>query len=59
MRLGLALGAARCYAMAHNYYMPPFGPFRRRELDMDHFALLTRLDAVLSPSAATSAPCCK
>ena len=37
------------YATPHNYYLPPFGPFRRFEVAPNHHAMLQRLDALLSP----------
>ena len=37
------------YATPHNYYLPPFGPFRRFPVAEGHERLLTRLDALLSP----------
>lgn len=44
-----SLDAARHWAMAHNYYLPPFGPFRRFVAELEHVELLRRLDALLSP----------
>ena len=44
-----SLDAARHWAMAHNYYLPPFGPFRRFAAEPEHVELLRRLDALLSP----------
>ena len=43
------LSATATYATPHNYYMPPFGPFRRFPVANGHLNLLQRLDALLSP----------
>ena len=45
-----AVGAVAHYAMAHNYYLPPFGPFRRFAVQPGHLELLQSLDAVSAPS---------
>jgi glycosyltransferase involved in cell wall biosynthesis len=45
----LELKAKTRYATPHNYYLPPFGPFRRFPTKPGHAQLLLRLDALLSP----------
>lgn len=49
--LGFAskLSGARHYATAHNYYLLPFGPFRRFATDAAHSEMLLRLDCILCP----------
>jgi len=49
LQLSCALDAVSRYAMAHNYYLPPFGPFRRHEPQAGHAALLQHMDCILSP----------
>lgn len=49
LELACALPASVRYAMAHNYYLPPFGPFRRHEPQPGHVDLLRRMDRILSP----------
>ena len=46
---GLELRATRIYATPHNYYLPPFGPFRRFDVQRGHPELLAKVDAVLCP----------
>ena len=47
--LALALNATVRYATPHNYYLPPFGPFKRFEVRAGHIEMLARFDALLSP----------
>lgn len=49
LTFALELPATARYATPHNYYLPPFGPFRRFPVRDGHAALLQRLDALLSP----------
>jgi glycosyltransferase involved in cell wall biosynthesis len=49
LQLACALPASARYALAHNYYLPPFGPFRRHEPQPGHVELLRRMDRILSP----------
>lgn len=49
LRFALRLRATRYFATPHNYYMPPFGPFKRFEVQDGHHELLQRMDALLSP----------
>jgi glycosyltransferase involved in cell wall biosynthesis len=49
LELACTLSAAARYAMAHNYYLPPFGPFCRHEPQPKHVELLRRMDRILSP----------
>ena len=49
LRFALKLDGARRYVLAHNYYLPPFGPFRRAEPCADHVELLARMDEIWSP----------
>lgn len=49
LELTCALQATQRWAMAHNYYLPPFGPFRRHAPQPGHVALLRRMDWILSP----------
>ena len=50
LRVAAALGGENAYAMAHNYYMPPFGPFRRFPVRDGHVELLQRMRWLLCPS---------
>ena len=50
LRVAAALGGENAYAMAHNYYMPPFGPFRRFPVRDGHVELLQRMRLLLCPS---------
>ena len=49
LRFALKLDGARRYVLAHNYYLPPFGPFRRAEPCADHVELLAGMDEIWSP----------
>ena len=49
LEFALELRTRVLYATPHNYYLPPFGPFRRFEVAPGHHAMLQRLDALLSP----------
>ena len=49
LALALDIRAGRHVATPHNYYLPPFGPFRRFDTKAGHPELLARLDALLSP----------
>ena len=49
LQLAFALRATVRYATPHNYYLPPFGPFKRFEVKPGHPEMLGRLDALLSP----------
>ena len=44
-----SLHGERHWALAHNYYLPPFGPFRRFEAQPGHAEALCALDALLCP----------
>ena len=44
-----SLRGERHWALAHNYYLPPFGPFRRFEAQPGHAEALCALDALLCP----------
>ena len=50
LRVAAALGGENAFAMAHNYYMPPFGPFRRFPVRDGHVELLQRMRLLLCPS---------
>ena len=49
LELALGLRASVRYATPHNYYLPPFGPFRRYPVREGHAELLLKMDALLSP----------
>lgn len=49
LAFALELRATAYYATPHNYYLPPFGPFRRFPVQNGHSALLQKLDALLCP----------
>ncbi|KAL1525569.1 hypothetical protein AB1Y20_020423 [Prymnesium parvum] len=49
LKLAASVNALRRYAMAHNYYLPPFGPFRRFAVATGHLQLLQQMDALLCP----------
>ena len=49
IHLSLGLTSILTYATPHNYYLPPFGPFKRFETRAGHIEMLSNLDALLSP----------
>ena len=49
LRFSLQIPGSRYYAMAHNYYLPPFGPFKRFPTADGHPERLLRMDGLLCP----------
>ena len=49
LELAMQISATVRYGTPHNYYLPPFGPFRRFPVRAGHIDMLKRLDALLSP----------